>query len=124
MYLQFKDSSSALVQQQSLYTRVLPPRLRNFFVNSSVNDIGVENMFHFQFELGSTMVRASNDGSTYSRIFIEFPTVDSLGNTLFANDLGGYQKTGEIVGCAFNTWSTYYTSAVSGKRMMCRLIMS
>jgi hypothetical protein len=40
------------------------------------------------------MINAFNDGTTYSRIYIEFPTVDSLGNTLFANNLGGYQKTG------------------------------
>ena len=60
----------------------------------------------------------------YSRIFIEFPTVDSLGNTLFANDLGGYQVTGELVGCVTNTWTTYYVDPVSGKRIMCRLIKS
>ena len=70
------------------------------------------------------MVNAFNDGSMYSRIFIEFPTTDSLGNTLFANNLGGYQKTGEIVGCAFDTWSTYYIGPVGGYRAMCRLIMS
>ena len=59
----------------------------------------------------------------YSRIFIEFPTVDALGNALFANDLGGYQTTGEIVGCAFNK-ATYYVNPASGYRMMCRLIKS
>lgn len=51
-------------------------------------------MFYVRIELGSTMLNAYNHGSLYSRIFIEFPTVDSLGNTLFANDLGGYQVTG------------------------------
>ena len=70
------------------------------------------------------MVNAFNHGSMYSRIFIEFPTVDSLGNTLFANDLGGYQKTGELVGCVFDTWTTYYTDPVSGYRLQCRLIKS
>ena len=98
--------------------------MRNFFANSTVNDVGTENMFFFHFELGSTMVNAYNNGGTYSRMFIEFPTKDALGNTLFANDLGGYKKTGEYVGCAFNTWSTYYTRSVSGKHLKCRLIMS
>ena len=81
-------------------------------------------MFYFQFELGSTMVNAFNDGTMYSRIFIEFPTVDSLGNQLFANDLGWYQKTGELVGCVFDTWSTYYARPVTSYRLQCRLIMS
>jgi len=70
------------------------------------------------------MVNAFNDATTYSRIFIEFPTVDSLGNTLFANNLGGYQKTGEIVGCAFDTWTSYTVGAVGGYIPMCRLLMS
>jgi hypothetical protein len=39
-------------------------------------------------------VNSYTNGGTYSRIFIEFPTVDSLGNRLFADDLGGYTKTG------------------------------
>ena len=43
---------------------------------------------------------------------------------MFANDLGGYQKTGELVGCVFDTWTTYYNDPVSGYRTQCRLIMS
>ena len=70
------------------------------------------------------MVNAFNDGTRYSRMYIEFPTQDSLGNTLFSNNLGGYQKTGDIVGCAFNTWDTYYIRPAGGYRLMCRLIMS
>lgn len=80
-------------------------------------------MFAIKFELGSTSVNANNHGTTYSRMYIEFPTVDSNGNALFANNLGGYSATGEIVGCAFNTWTSWYVSSVTS-RLMCRLIMS
>jgi hypothetical protein len=122
-YLQFLSSNSTIIQQQSFYHKVLPPNLRNFYVNSTVNDVGVENMFYVQFEIGSQAVNANNNGGTYSRIYIEFPTVDSNNNNLFANNLGGYSQTGEIVGCAFDTWSSYYVSSVTS-RLMCRLIMS
>ena len=46
--LQFLDNSNSVIQQQSFYHKVLPPRLREFYVNSTVNDIGVENMFYVQ----------------------------------------------------------------------------
>ena len=41
LYLQFYDSSNSLIQQQSFYHQVLPQKLRNFYVNSTVNDVGV-----------------------------------------------------------------------------------
>jgi hypothetical protein len=51
-------------------------------------------MFYIQFQIGSQAVNANNNGVTYSRIYVEFPTVDSNNNPLFAKDLGGYRKTG------------------------------
>ena len=45
LYLQFYSNSNALIQQQSFYHKVLPQPLRNFYVNSTVNDVAVENMF-------------------------------------------------------------------------------
>lgn len=92
--MRFLDSNGVQILRQSFYTKVLPPKLRNFYVNSTVNDIGVENMFNIQFTLGSTAINANNHGTLYSRIYIEFPTVDSNGNALFASDLKGYTKTG------------------------------
>lgn len=41
LYLQFLDNSSSIIQKQSFYHQVLPPKLRNFYANSSVNDVGV-----------------------------------------------------------------------------------
>ena len=58
---------------------------------------------------------------------MEFPTKDSLGNNLFAPDLGGYTQTGEFVGCSFyyvNSASNFVKSAVAGDYMKCRLIKS
>lgn len=92
--MRFLNATGALITRQSFYTKVLPPRLRNFYVNSTVNDIGVENMFYIRFAMGSTAINANNHGSLYSRIYIEFPTVDSNGNALFTSDLKGYTKTG------------------------------
>lgn len=81
-------------------------------------------MFIVSFRVSSPLINAYNHGTTYSRIYIEFPTVDANGNTLFAKDLGGYANTGDIVGCAFNTWDSYFVTYNSGTRLMCRLIMS
>jgi hypothetical protein len=68
--MRFLDGSGGLIQRQSFYTKVLPPKLRNFYVNSTVNDIGVENMFQIKFTMGNTGINANNHGSLYSRIFI------------------------------------------------------
>ena len=50
--------------------------------------------------------------------------MDSNGGTLFANNLGGYTKTGEIMGCAFNTWDNYFMVNNGVDRLKCRLILS
>jgi hypothetical protein len=85
-------------------------------------------MFRIWFETFSTItVNANNHATMYSRIFIEFPTKDTLGNNLFATDLGGYKDTGEYVGCNFffyNGASTYVKTGVVGDYMKCRLIKS
>lgn len=67
--------------------------------------------------------RSNNDGSTYGRILFEFPTVDTLGNSLFASDLGGYTKTGELVGCYMYPFNGTYINSVSAN-LKCRLIKS
>ena len=68
---------------------------------------------------------SSTSGSAYSRIIVEFPTVDSLGNTVFQSALGGYSNTGDPVGCYFNTTNANYMSTVSSSTpMTCRLIKS
>lgn len=41
IYIRFLMANNTLIQRQSFYTKVLPPKLRNFYVNSTVNDIGV-----------------------------------------------------------------------------------
>jgi len=51
-------------------------------------------MFNIQFEINAQTINANNDATLYSRIYIEFPTVDSAGNPLFASNLGGYTQTG------------------------------
>ena len=58
-------------------------------------------------------------------MFVEFPTVDSQGNRLFDDDLKGYSKTGQFVGCNFyyyNGASNYVKAATD--YMKCRLIKS
>ncbi|CAM6005532.1 unnamed protein product [Sphagnum balticum] len=81
-------------------------------------------MFLVQFTIPSgTTVNANNDGTTYSRIYIEFPTVDSNGGPLFANNLGGYTVTGEMMGCFFFFPNSSYVTAATG-RLQCRMILS
>ena len=81
-------------------------------------------MLIVSFRVSSPLFNAYNHASTYSRMYIEFPTVDSSGNALFAKDLGGYANTGDIVGCAFDTCDSNYVTFNSGTRLMCRLIIS
>lgn len=102
----------------------MPQKLRAFVVTSAVNDIGVENMFTFEFQVNSNAYpRAYADGTQYSRIFVEFPTVDALGNALFDDDLGGYTKTGEYVGCYMYPYTNPYIDSPSND-FRCRLIKS
>jgi hypothetical protein len=69
-YLQYLTNTGTIIQQQSFYHRVLPPKLGNFYVNSTCNDVAVENMFYFRFQIGSQAVNSNIDGTTYSRIYI------------------------------------------------------
>ena len=80
-------------------------------------------MFTFELQVNNVYPRASEDGSTYARILVEFPTVDELGNRLFADDLGGYTKTGEFVGCYMYPFTNPYIDSPSNN-LRCRLIKS
>lgn len=80
-------------------------------------------MFDIQFQVDSTAFNANNNPTTYSRIFIEFPTVDANNNPLFSNNLGGYAQTGDPVGCAWDTWTSGNVNAATS-RLLCRLILS
>ena len=52
-------------------------------------------MFVFEIQADPNIIYPNSYfDTTYSRIFIDFPTIDTLGNPLFANNLGGYTKTG------------------------------
>ena len=122
--LSFLDSSDSVIESTSFYHRVRPQKLRNFVAYSAVNDIGVENMFTFEWQVdASAYPRSNTDGSTYSRILIEFPTVDALGNALFEDDLGGYTQTGEYVGCYMWPYADPYMDSPSNN-LRCRLIKS
>jgi|JI6StandDraft_1071083.scaffolds.fasta_scaffold216589_2 hypothetical protein len=77
------------------------------------------------FTVGSTYPPSSANATVYSRIVVEFPTVDSLGNSVFQSALGGYSNTGDPVGCFFNTTGTSYMNTISSSTpMTCRLIKS
>lgn len=85
-------------------------------------------MFKIWFQtFGALTVNENKHLTLYSRILIEFPTKDSLGNNLFASDLGGYKDTGDYVGCNFyfyNGASNYVKAGVTEDYMKCRLIKS
>ena len=120
--LSFYDDSSVLIEQTSFYLKVLAPKLRNFYVQSAMNDVGYENMFIFELFKGTNNLASYSDGTRYGRIHFEFPTVDALGNSLFEDDLGGYSKTGDYVGCDFVLATNYLDSPTNNMR--CRLIKS
>lgn len=123
--LSLLNSANAVVEAGTYHTRVRPKTLKNFFVTSACNDIGAENMFMVEFTVWSTSYpRSGVDGTIYSRIIIEFPTVDSLGNAVFSNALGGYTNTGDPVGCYFDTAGSYVNASSNSVPMTCRLIRS
>lgn len=80
-------------------------------------------MFTFEMQIGSVQPRAYSDGTKYARILLEFPTVDALGNSLFAADLGGYTKNGEYVGCYMFPYTNPYVDS-NTDNLRCRLIKS
>lgn len=83
-----------LIESTSFFLKVLAPKFRNLYVESAMNDVGLENIFTFEIYIGSTTVANYDHSTRYGRIHFEFPTVDALGNTLFEDDLGGYDNTG------------------------------
>lgn len=81
-------------------------------------------MFTFELQVNSNAYpRAYADGTQYSRILFEFPTVDALGNALFEDNLGGYTNTGEYVGCYMYPYTNPYIDS-PGNDFRCRLIKS
>lgn len=124
--LTFYNAFSTLITSTSFYHKVLPSKLRRFTVSSAVYDRNVENMFTFEIQVGPSLypIRSKVTGAvSYSRIFIEFPTVDGLGNSLFLDNLGGYTKTGEYVGCHMSPIIGAYIDSPTDD-LKCRLIKS
>ena len=80
-------------------------------------------MYTIELQVDSTYPRASADTSTYTRMLVEFPTLDSLGNRLFLDDLGGYTKSGELVGCYMYPYTSPYIDS-PGNDLRCRLVKS
>ena len=66
--LEFYDNSNALIESNSFFLKVLAPRLRNFYVESAMNDIGYENIFTFDLYIDSTTVEKYDHGTRYGRI--------------------------------------------------------
>lgn len=124
--LSYVDTLNVQVGAVTFYTRVDPPTLFDFHVSSILSDIDTESLFIVTFTVLPTVLPNSNsDATTYSRIWVEFPTRDKQGNRLFDDVLKGYSKTGDFVGCAFNNATQYVKAAnIALSPMKCRLIKS
>lgn len=57
-------------------------------------------MFIINFRNTET-IKSYSDATLAGRIYIEFPTIATLGTAAFANDLGTSLKTGNIIPCSF-----------------------
>jgi hypothetical protein len=107
------SAAATLCQSSTLYTVTGKP-LKTLRVTSANSDIGLDNMFSFDFELPDTDTMVASEvfaGATYSRIFVEFPIVNAQGSTAFAQGLGAasgkvgcsiYQSSSNVVGSSTN----------------------
>lgn len=119
------NSANTVLETGTFHTRVLPQTLQNLYVTSACNDINQENMWMVDFNARATSLPYSGtNATTYSRIRVEFPTVDTMGNAVFRGDLGGYAETGDMVGCSFVIGAGYVDPASGSVPMVCRLIKS
>jgi hypothetical protein len=75
-------------------------------------------MFRVNFKTLSAVPAHDNGGN----IHILFPTVDTMGNPNFPQDLGGY-KSGDDMGCRFITSGAgIIAPLVATPRLKCRMI--
>lgn len=102
MLINFVDVSN-VVAEISTYLKVAPPKLDYLLVDFSIRNAGEENIFFFNFKIPVSTLKSYSNGG---RIWIEFPTVDKQGNTIFSPDLGGYKSTGDPVACYFPNKTT------------------
>lgn len=75
---------------------------------SIVKDIGTESVYILNFTIADAIaIPPANHAGTYSRIFVEFPTIVN-GQRVFLDNLGGYTGyLNERVGCAFLKGAQY-----------------
>lgn len=120
LVVKFLDSSSTLLCERSTPYTVVGKPFKYLHVMGANSDTSSYNMFTFEFELFSGDYLDFSEvfnGATYSRIFVDFPTVDKNGDPVFAQGMGltdnkvgcsVYQLSGYVVGLTANPITCRY----------------
>ncbi|KAL4505213.1 hypothetical protein ABPG72_016280 [Tetrahymena utriculariae] len=115
IHIEMSDQNGVL-NQATKWMFIKAPKFQFIYIQSVIRNQNRANMFYVNFKT-TQPVPAYNQGG---RIQIEFPTVDPMGNPMFGLSLGGYQNTGDNVGCRFVQVGTGDVGLINTWR--CRLI--
>ncbi|EWS73604.1 hypothetical protein TTHERM_000251239 (macronuclear) [Tetrahymena thermophila SB210] len=88
---------NGFTNQATRWIFIKAAKLQFIYIESVIRNQKRANMFYVNFKTTLPVQKHSSGG----RIHIEFPTLDPMGNPLFDLDLGGYQQSGDEVGCRF-----------------------
>ncbi len=91
----------------------MPGTVAYFNATYAHRDIGLDNIFTFEFRTGTDEIPAYDNGTTAGRIYIGFPTMDDNNANVFSDNLGFSDNTGTVIPCYFENLPGYI-SPISG----------
>ncbi|KAL4462643.1 hypothetical protein ABPG74_000473 [Tetrahymena malaccensis] len=111
---------NGFTNQATRWIFIKAAKLQFIYIESAIRNQNRANMFYVNFKTALPVQKHSSGG----RIHIEFPTLDPMGNPLFDLDLGGYQQSGDEVGCRFIKQGVATGDIGDINENRCRLIKS
>ncbi|KAL4494248.1 hypothetical protein ABPG73_018767 [Tetrahymena malaccensis] len=119
IHIELQDNNG-FINQATRWMFIKAAKLQFIYIESVIRNQNRANMFYINFKTALSVQKHSSGG----RIHIEFPTIDPLGNPLFNLDLGGYQQSGDEVGCRFIKQGVTTGDIGDINNNRCRLIKS
>ncbi|EWS73605.1 hypothetical protein TTHERM_000252299 (macronuclear) [Tetrahymena thermophila SB210] len=119
IHLELQDVNG-LINQATKWLFIKAPKLQFLYIESVIRNQKRANMFYVNFKTTLNVQKHSLGG----RIHIEFPTLDPMGNPQFDLDLGGYNQSGDDVGCRFIKLGVKIGDIGDFNDNRCRLIKS
>lgn len=119
--IRMKDDLDTILEQKSDYIFLaysVDLKFTALTITAAHRTISEENIFIFEFTLGSTTgLNAYNHATDPGRIYLEFPVYFDATTVAFAQDLGTGYFTSKLIPCSFDGFT-----ALATKKVQCRLV--